>query len=401
MGGRPLEGVRVVEVANFLAAPACAALMSDLGADVVKVEPPDGDVYRGHRTVVEGDPISYAFAVDNRGKRSITLDLDRPDARDVLFRLCRQADVMVTNLTPNRLKRYGLTYEEVSREAPGIVFALLTGYGPEGADADRPGFDSTAFFARSGIVSLLGDVSGPPVQSRAGQGDHMAALNLLAGVLAALRLRERTGEAQYVDVSLLRTGVWSIAADIQQALNREQFNFERQDRSTHWLVTRSTYETADGRWLQLTMPLPDRYWSRLAKAIDRPDLADDPRYTSTAAMRAHGPALLPEVEAIFRSHDLEHWRERLDAAGCIWGLIATPFDAAHDPQLRDQGAYERVTHPDGASYEVIAAPFRIHGADVRARSAAPMAGEHTHEVLVEYGFSEHEIADLAAREVFG
>jgi len=397
----PLEGIRVIELANYLAAPASAALMADLGADVVKIEPPDGDVYRGHRTVREGDPISFPFAVDNRGKRSMTLDLESPDARDVVKRLAAQADVLVTNLTPGRLRRYGLTYEEVRAAAPRIVFTLLTGYGSDGPDSERPGFDGTTFFARSGLTWLIGEAGSPPVQSRAGQGDHMAALNLLAATLAALRLRDRDGESQFVDVSLLQTGVWAIASDTQQALNRDEWDFERQDRSKHWHVTRNTYETSDGRWMQLTMPLPERYWSRFCAAIERSDLAEDARYTSTAAMRENGPALLAEVDAIFRQHDLATWRARLDAAGCIWSLIATPFEVVNDPQLRDRGAFEELTTADGQTYWVLAAPFKIHGADIRARGPAPAVGEHTRQVLDGYGFSAEEVAALAAKRVFG
>ena len=396
----PLDGVRVIEVANFLAGPACAALMSDMGAEVVKVEPPSGDVYRGHRTVREGDPLSYAFAVDNRGKRSMALDLERPDARRVLLRMCAQADVLITNLTPGRLRRYGLTPEEVTVAAPRLIFALLTGYGPEGADADRAGFDTTAFFARSGVVSLIGEVGTPPVQPRAGQGDHLAALNLLAAILAAMRLRDRTGEGQYVDVSLLQTGVWSIAADIQQALNRDEWDFERQDRSRHWLLTRNNYETSDGRWLQLAMPLPERYWGRLCAAIERPEWRDDARYTTTAAMREHGPALLPQLDAIFRERTLDEWRQRLDAADCIWAPIATPFEVVADPALVDRGAFETVSNGHD-TYRVLAAPFRIRGADVRARGAVPSIGEHTAAVLREYGFPDDEVTDLASREVLG
>ena len=397
----PLEGVRVIELANYLAAPASAALMADLGADVVKIEPPDGDVYRGHRTLREEDPISFSFAVDNRGKRSMTLDLGHPEARDVVLRLASQADVFVTNLTPQRLSRYGVTFEDVSAVAPQIVFALLTGYGSEGPDADRPGFDGTTFFARSGMTWLIGEQGTPPVISRPGQGDHVAALNLLAGVLAALRLRDRDGEPQFVDVSLQQTGVWAVAADTQLALNRPDHDFERQNRNTHWHLTRNTYETSDGRWLQLTMPLPERYWARFCEAIEHSEWADDERYTSTATMRENGNALLPTIDEIFRSRDLAHWRERLDAAGCISSLITSPFEVVEDPQLRERGAFERVTHPSGASYEVIATPFKIHGADIHARGAAPLVGEHTNEVLESYGFSSEELAELAAKRVFG
>jgi crotonobetainyl-CoA:carnitine CoA-transferase CaiB-like acyl-CoA transferase len=248
---------------------------------------------------------------------------------------------------------------------------------------------------------LIGERGTPPVQSRPGQGDHRAALNLLAATLAALRLRDRDGTPQFVDVSLQQTGVWSVAADTQLALNREEWDFERQDRSTHWHLTRNTYETSDGRWMQLTMPLPERYWGRFCTAIGRPEWADDERYTSTAAMREHGPGLLPEIDAIFREHDLATWRERLDGAGCIWSTIATPFEVVLDPQLRQRGAFERVTQPDGRSYEVLAAPFKIRGADIRARGAAPAVGEHTQAVLAEYGFGEAEIAALASERVLG
>jgi len=397
----PLDGIRVIEVANYLAAPACAALMADLGAEVVKVEPPDGDVYRGLRTMRPGDPISYPFAVDNRGKRSITMDLGNPEAGEAVRRLASQAHVFVTNLTPGRLRRYGLTYEEVRAVAPTIVFAQLTGYGAEGPDSERPGFDGTAFFARSGLTWLIGEQGAPPVQSRAGQGDHMAALNLLSATLAALRLSERDGESQFVDVSLMRTGVWSIASDTQLALNRDEWDFERQDRATHWHLTRNTYETSDGRWMQLTMPVPERYWARFCEAIRRPEWSEDDRYTSTAGMREHGPALLPAIDALFREHDLATWTERLDGAGCIWSPIRTPYEVIADPQLRDNGTFEEITTASGDRYKVLAAPFTIRGADVRPRGPVPAVGEHTNEVLEAYGFGADEIADLASRRVFG
>ncbi|NIR61565.1 MAG: CoA transferase, partial [Gammaproteobacteria bacterium] len=176
----PLDGVRVLEVANFLAAPACAAVMADLGADVVKVEPPDGDVYRGNRTVRPGETMNFGFAQDNRGKRAITLDLDQPRAREVVSRLAARADVFVTNLTPPRLERFGLGFEELRADQPSIVYALLTGYGSTGADAHRSGFDSTAYMARSGVMDLIGEAGTPPVQSRAGQGDHPTAMSLLS-----------------------------------------------------------------------------------------------------------------------------------------------------------------------------------------------------------------------------
>ena len=396
----PLDGVRVLEVANFLAAPSCAALMADLGADVVKVEPPDGDVYRGNRTRRPGETVSFGFAHDNRGKRSIVVDLEQPEAPGVVARLAARSDIFITNLVPRRLERFGLTFESISAVQPSIVYTLLTGFGSSGPDADRSGFDSTAFLARSGVVDLIGEADTPPVQGRPGQGDHPTALGLLAATLAALRLVERGEGAQFVDISLLRSGVWTISADMQQELNREGWEPDRQDRSRHWLLTRNAYRTSDDRWLQLTMPIPARYWPRFCEALGRPDWASDERYNSTGALLEHGVELLPEVDAIFASRSLEEWGAILDAANCIWASIQTLHEVAHDVQLVDSGAFEQVGEGDEA-YWVVAAPFTIHGADIAARGPAPGIGEHTHEILTEAGFSSDEIADLAASEVFG
>ncbi len=396
----PLDGVQVLEVANYLAAPACGALMADLGADVVKVEPPNGDVYRGNRTRRPGETVSFGFVQDNRGKRSITLDLEHPSARDVIARLAARADVFLTNLIPHRLERFGLTFEAVSAAQPSIVYTLLTAYGSTGPDADRSGFDSTAYLARSGVIDLIGETDTPPVQGRPGQGDHPTALGLLAATLAAMRLVERGEGAQFVDLSLLRNGVWSISADMQQELNREDWQPERQDRSTHWLLTRNAYRTSDDRWLQLTMPIPDRYWPRFCEALERPEWASNERYNTTATLREHGSELLPEVDAIFATRTLEEWRTILDAARCIWASIQTTAEVARDPQLVDSGTFEQVGEGEEA-YWVVAAPFTIHGADIAARGPAPGIGEHTHEVLTEAGFSSEELADLAAGELFG
>jgi crotonobetainyl-CoA:carnitine CoA-transferase CaiB-like acyl-CoA transferase len=396
----PLDGVRVLEVANYLAAPACGAVMADLGADVVKVEPPDGDVYRANRTRRAGEAVGFGFVHDNRGKRSITLDLARPRAREVVARLAAQSDVFLTNLVPARLDRFGLTFEAIRDVQPSIVYAILTAYGLDGPDANRTGFDSSAYLARSGVVDLIGEVDTPPVQGRPGQGDHPTALGLLAAILAAMRLVERGEGAQLVDMSLLRSGVWSISADLQQELNREDWQPERQDRSRHWLLTRNAYRTSDDRWLQLTMPIPDRYWARLCEAIGRPDWASDVRYNTTAALRANGVELLPEIDAIFATRTLGQWREALDAANCIWAPIQTPAEVVRDPQLADNGTFAQVGEGDDR-YWVVSTPFTIHDADVSPRGPAPGIGEHTHEVLIDAGFTSEEIVDLAATEVFG
>ena len=239
----PLENLRVVEVASFLAAPSAAALMADMGAEVIKVEPPDGDTFRGNRTHLhKGRSINYVFEVDNRGKQSIAVDLNKPKAREVVHQLVSTADVFITNLTSDRTAKYSLDYETLRTVKPDIVYGHLVGYSGTGPEAERPGFDSTAFWARSGVMSLMGEMGGPAVQSRPGQGDHPTGVNLLAAILAALRLRDQTGMAQKAEVSLLRTGLWTIATDMQQALNLPGHTPRQFNRATHALLIRSAYE---------------------------------------------------------------------------------------------------------------------------------------------------------------
>jgi crotonobetainyl-CoA:carnitine CoA-transferase CaiB-like acyl-CoA transferase len=250
-------------------------------------------------------------------------------------------------------------------------------------------------------MAVLGQAGTPPVESRPGQGDHPTALNLLASTLAALRLRDRTGEAQFVDVSLLRTGVWSVACDVQMALNDPDWVVNKQDRAAQWLIIHRAYETRDGRHIQVTMSRPDRYWAPFCHALDRPQWADDPRYCTTEAMEQHGLELVEEIEDIFRSRNLAEWGERLDADGLIWAPMSTLAEVVRDPQLRDNDAFTRVERPDGVSYELLSAPFRIPGADVRVRGPAPVAGAHTYDVLIDHGLRDEEIKDLAAEGAFG
>ena len=253
MSNGRLDDLRVVEVANWLAAPSAAAMMADMGADVVKVEPPNGDFYRGYQVHQrgDGDGTNYNFELENRGKRSVTVDLREPAGAEVVLRLCASADVFITNLVPERYERYGLTYDPVRAANPRIVYAAVTGYGTHGPAANKPGFDASAFWASSGIMGLMGEAGANPVHSRGGQGDHPTGMIALAGVLAALHIRDRTGEAQFVDVSLQRSGVWTISSELQQYLGGLP-DRAREDRTKQAMVCRNSYRTSDGRWLMLS-----------------------------------------------------------------------------------------------------------------------------------------------------
>jgi len=397
----PLEGVRVVEVASFLAAPSAAALMADLGADVIKVEPPNGDTFRGNGAHMHGDlPINYRFEVDNRGKRSIALNLSSTSAEKVLKKLVSSADIFITNLTTKRTKKYGLDFESVKIIQPQIVYGHLVGYSSKGIDSERPGFDATAFWGRSGVMGLMGDKGTPEIQSRSGQGDHPTGLNLLAAILAALRLKEKTGKAQRVEVSLQRTGLWTIATDMQQALNLPEHQPFRFDRADPIQPMRGTYETADNRWLILTMHNVPKYWPRLCRALKRSDWEQDSRFTTIGELLKNGSKIVSQIENIFRTKDLSYWAKKLDQEECIWAPAASLSEVASDPVLREQGAFETLLDSDGNPYEIVSTPFMIDGVDVRAKKRAPSVGENNLDILMEIGFSETEISDLAGEGIF-
>ncbi len=398
----PLAGVRVVEIGNFLAVPIAAALMADMGADVIKVEPPGGDTTRNMRTRGVRPPVpDHSFQALNRGKRSIAVDLAKPGASEVVLRLIENADVFVTNLMTGRLERYGLTYEAIRTRAKAIVFAQLTGWGSQGAASARPGFDSTSYWAGSGLMGLMGEVGTPAVVSRGGQGDYPAGLALLTAILAALRVRDQTGASQFVDTTLQRSGLWSLASEAQQVMNNPGYRPERFDRTKADLATRNSYETADGRWLMLTMHNV-AYWKAFCHAIGRADWADDPRYVSPDLMPQNQTHLIPEIDTIFKSHDYAHWASRLDEYGCVWAVAATMDEVTSDANLREQGTFHQIpVDEEGRFVEVVTIPFSISGARIHPRLRAPKLAEHSHEVLVDAGFNEEEISRIASQDFLG
>jgi len=400
----PLAGIRVLEVANWLAAPAAGALMADLGADVIKIEPPGGDAFRGYRMTSMGYThefeTNHAFECDNRGKRSMTVALDRPGGPELVRRLSEKVDVFLTNLIQPRCARYGLTYEEVRTVNPRLIYTAFSGYGRRGPDQSRPGFDYAAFWARSGIMGLLGEPPSPPPLCRAGQGDHTTALNILAAVLAALRVRDQTGEGQYVEVTLQGTGMYTLATDFQAALiAREQPR--RHDRSRPANPIWNSYCCADGEWVLLVMPQPDLYWPRFCATIGKPEWATDPRYDSLAKRRDETLTLTPAIETAFAQHHRPYWMAKLDQHGLIWAPVATLPDVIADPQAREMGWITTIDHPTLGRFETVGTPFQIAGADVGPRGAAPEAGAHTFEVLAELGVDDEEIGRLAAAGVIG
>jgi crotonobetainyl-CoA:carnitine CoA-transferase CaiB-like acyl-CoA transferase len=396
--------VRVVEVANWMAGPGAAAIMADMGADVVKVEPLRGDAMRRatrQPEVAAGEtPVDAAFAMDNRGKRSVAVALNRPEGAELVRRLAAGADVFVCNLLPDRAAKYGLDSATLLRANPRLVHATLTGYGQVGPDARRPGYDLTAFFGRGAVLQAMAEPDNPaPPRLRPAQGDHTAALALLASILAALRMVDLTGEGQRLDVSLLSAAAWTMSTDLAATLvdgqNPPQGGRRQRPHALH-----GGFRCSDGRWLLLFMPEP-HWWPRFCAAVQRPEWAEDPRFASYAG-RAENMAVLTELmDEVLGSRTLAEWSSLFDEQGFIWGPGATVAEFAADPQAEADHLYRTIDHPDAGTFRTVAGPIRIAGADITPRGPAPEVGQHTTAVLTELGLSDDELRTLAAAGVVG
>ena len=401
----PLDGIRVVEVANWLAAPSAAALMADLGADVVKIENPVGDAWR--TTLMRGrkpdfnpeTDVDAPYELDNRGKRGVALSLEAPGAGDVVKRMVAEADIFITNLTAPRIARYDLSWESLQQVNPRLIYVVLTGYGTRGPDNAMTAFDYSAFWSRSGIMSLIGEPDGPPMPCRPGQGDHATSLNLLSGTLAALRLRDMTDEGQYVEVTLQRTGAWTIGADVAASLIMED-QPPRINRIQPGNPLFNSYETADGRWLMLVMPTGDRYWFPTCRALGRDDWMADERYSSLMGRMEHTAELTSAMREVFLSRNLDEWRPLLNEQSLTWAPVAELPEVINDPQLEAMNAWSVIEGPEG-EFRTLNTPFDIAGANVGPRGPAPKTGQHTHEVLQELGLTDEELAELAASGALG
>ena len=367
----PLDGIRVLEVANWLAVPAAAALMADLGADVIKVEPPDGDIFRALVLRSLGYDYefatNYAFELDNRGKRSMTVALDKPAGCGLVRRMSLDVDIFITNLVQERRVKYGLTYDDVHAANPGVVYVSFSGYGTRGPDANRAGFDFAAFWAATGIMGLLAEPDAPPPLCRGGQGDHATALNILAATLAALRLRDKTGEGQHVETTLQASGMWTIGADYSAALVSRR-NTRRVSRTAPTQPIWNSYRCADGEWLLLVMPVPfPAQWPSFCRMVEHPEWID--AYPDLDALRANTAQLTAQIDEMFAQQDRPHWMKKLDEARLIWAPVAKLTDVIDNPQVREMGWITELDHQQHGPFETLDTPFKIYGSDTGLQPA--------------------------------
>lgn len=379
-----LAGTRVVELAVWVAGPSAAGILCDWGADVVKVEPPSGDPQRavfGALGVAEqaGTP---PFEIDNRGKRSVVLDLRADEGLEVIHALLERADVFVTNLRLDALGRLGLGRAALRARYPRLVYGLITGYGSTGPDAGRPGYDVGAFWARSGVAHTFVPPGELPPGIRSGFGDHVTGMTLAAGILAALVERQRTGEGRVVETSLLRTGMYCLGWDIGIQLRFDKRESTRpRERSRAPMVL--CYRAGDDRGFWLLGLEADRHWPGLVAALGRPDLAADPRFVDARARNRESEALIAVLDDVFATRPLHEWAERFDAHDVWWAPINSIVDVIQDPQAVAAGAFVDMTPREGeAPYRAVATPVDFEGF-TQHPGPVPALGEHTAEVLAE------------------
>jgi crotonobetainyl-CoA:carnitine CoA-transferase CaiB-like acyl-CoA transferase len=394
-----LDGIKVLEVANWVAAPAAGAMLADLGAEVIKIEHPEtGDPLRSVDVSTRGivpytGGLNAVVELLNRGKQSLGINLEHPRGQEVVRQLAARSDVMVTNLIPPRQTRYGLRYEDVSARNPRLIYVTLTGYGAEGPERDRAGFDYAAFWARSGIMGTLGEQGESPIQQRPGMGDQTTSLAITAAIGLALYERERSGLGQRIDLSLLHTGLWVLGPDVVAAL-RERRAVQRHCRQDVGNPLFNFYQANDGKWLQLVMIESERFWPGFCRALGLEHLSTNPRFDSHVHRLQHHRELIALIEQQFSTRTRQEWAQRLDRERCIWAPVQTLDEVIVDPQVQANGYLTTLRHPDKGEYQVVSTPLKFQRTPGDTQGPAPEAGQHTELQLLELGYTWEEIAVL-------
>jgi len=388
------SGLKVLDLASYIAGPAAATILADFGADVIKVEPPGtGDVYRFF-SAMPPNPVSdvnYAWQLTNRNKRSIAINLKSVSAKEVLQRLVRWADVVVVNFPPRVKASLGLTYEDLSPLNPKLIYADITGYGAAGPEADTPGFDITAYWARSGLMEVTHDAGSPPTLPIPGIGDHATATTLYAAIVTALYVRATTGKGGHVSTSLIANGIWAAGAWVEGGLNGGHF-FPQHDRKSPPNALLNPYRTSDNRWI-LLVAAQRKDWPGFAKAIGKPELLEDPRFTDENRT-SNAAALVEILDPLFASQPLSYWKQTLDAGRVIFGVVQIAHEIINDPQLAANDIVVPLDIPGRPGTRTVSNPIQIVGSEkVKPRLAAQL-GEHSNEILEELGFDATEIDSL-------
>jgi crotonobetainyl-CoA:carnitine CoA-transferase CaiB-like acyl-CoA transferase len=395
------DGLKVLDCASFIAAPAAATVLSDFGADVIKIEPPGtGDPYRNLPNL-PGYPASqhnYAWMLEARNKRSLALDLSKPQGQAVLHRLAADADVFITNYPPVVRQRLGITHEHLAPHNDRLIYASFTGYGEKGEEANKPGFDSNAYWARSGLMDLVrADTHTTPARSIAGMGDHPCAMAFYGAIVTALYKRERTGKGSHVASNLMANGVWAASVLAQAKLCGAKFG-ERHPRERALNAVTNHYQCQDGRWIILSLLNEERQWPTLARCIGREDLVVDERFATKAGRHQRSIELIRIFDAVFATKPLAEWRKLLDGNGLVFGVVGILDDIPTDQQMLDN---EVLVPFENDTMLTVNSPIWVDGARKVQPRRPPGLGEHSDEILRKAGYDEASIEKLRASGTVG
>lgn len=386
-----MEGVKVVELGMWVAGPAAAGILGDWGADVVKIEPPDSDPFRAVLAAT-GLDVNPPFELDNRGKRSIGINLALPEGRELAAELVDTADVFVTNVRPGALARAGLDHETLLARNPRLVYAHVSGYGLEGEERDRAAYDVGAFWSRAGVAAAITPEGSPLPYQRGGMGDHMAGLAAAGAVSAALYARERTGEGQLVSTSLLRIGMYMLGWDVNMSARLGTPTVPMSVVAPPNPLI-SAYEAGDGKRFWMLGLQGDRHWPDVLRAIGRTEWADDPRFATLVDRFANSAELVRMLNEEFAAKPLSEWAEVFDREDVWWAPVQHAHELVDDPIARAAGGFVQVP-TDGDPIEMVASPVDFAGTPWAPRSTAPEFAQHTEEIVLELGHDWDRIIEL-------
>ena len=404
----PLKGIKILDFSTYAAAPICAMTLADWGADVIKIESLSGDMFRFFGFIMAcpvQDDDNIQFEMDNRNKRGISLNMKTGEGKEIIHKLLETADVLVTNYRPKALESLGLDYETISKDHPRLVYAYLNGYGDVGPDKDKPGFDLSAYFARSGILVELPEPGYPPLSPIAGFGDHPTGTYLAGGICAALLQREKTGKGCKVQTALFNTALWNLQLNIATANNNahlsdEEINKIKTQRTRPRSGLMNTYQSKDGRWITIMALEYDRYWKPFAELVLlRPDLSDDPRFNNQAASFQHGAELAAIIDEAFGKLTEAEIVRRLKAADIAHEINLRWKEIKDDVTALENGFIFEYTMPSGRQDWLIGNPVRFNGEKTEVRRHAPRLGEHNNEILTELGYNAEQLSAMREKHI--
>jgi crotonobetainyl-CoA:carnitine CoA-transferase CaiB-like acyl-CoA transferase len=388
----PLAGVTVIELGLWLAGPACATILADWGANVIKIEPLDGDPFRGLAWAYGGE-MNPPFELDNRGKRSVSVDLRRPEGCEVVWALLADADVLVTNYRPGGLERLGFDWATVHARNPRLIYGSITGYGLDGPERDRASYDMGAYWGRAGVAAALTPEGQDLPYQRGGFGDHLTGMALAGGISAALFARGDGGEGQLVSTSLLRAGMYQIGADLNTSLRAGWPTVAQSIRTVpNPLLT--GYRCGDGEWIWMLGLEGDRHWPNVAAALELGELADDPRFATMEGRRDNTAEVSATLQERFTTRTRDEWGTRLDAAGVWWAKVQHVHELIEDEQAHAAGGFVDVAVADGSMASMVATPIDFSGRSRFTDRATPELGQDTELILMELGWDWDRIEQL-------